>query len=88
MFCQCSRAGLKKALVLNYMFRDPGPTLLELVDAHSLPVPYGGELEWKYGMNPTLSTKLKNYSANYPKGPIIFVVMEPPWPTSLGQCTR
>jgi hypothetical protein len=46
---------------------------LELVDAHNLPAPYGGELEWKYGDEPNLDDETKELLSQLPKGPVIFV---------------
>jgi len=53
--------------------RDPGSTLLELVDARNLPAPYGGELEWKYGDEPNPDDETKELLSQIPKGPVIFV---------------
>jgi len=57
---------------IHVLGRDPGPTLLELVDAHNLPISYGGELEWKYGDDPNLDEETKELLGQFPKGPLIF----------------
>ena len=75
IFMFCSRAGSTKATrrKIHVLGKDPGSTLLELVDAHNLPAPYGGEFEWKYGDEPNLDEETKELLGQLPKGPVIFV---------------
>jgi len=58
---------------IHVLGRDPGSTLLELVDAHNLPTPYGGELQWKYGDEPNPDDETRGLLSQLPKGPVIFV---------------
>ena len=58
---------------IHVLGRNPGSTLLELVDPHNLPAVYGGELEWKYGDEPKLDDETRGLLGQLPKGPAIFV---------------
>ncbi|KAG6860752.1 hypothetical protein C0995_007870 [Termitomyces sp. Mi166 len=59
---------------IHVLGKDPGPTLRNLVHAHDLPKPYGGELEWKYEDEPNLDDDAKAVlGGSMPKGPVIYV---------------
>ncbi len=61
----------QKILVIG---KDPGTALLELIDDHNLPAPYGGALEWKFVDDPHLDEDTKQAVGTVIlKGPVIFV---------------
>ncbi|KAG6844398.1 hypothetical protein H0H87_007157 [Tephrocybe sp. NHM501043] len=58
---------------IHVLGKDPGPTLRDLVHAHDLPKPYGGELEWKFENEPNLDNDANTaLGGNMPKGPVVF----------------
>ncbi|KAG6819667.1 hypothetical protein H0H93_009747 [Arthromyces matolae] len=59
---------------IHVLGKDPGPTLRDLIHAHDLPKPYGGDLEWKFDDEPNLDDDAKAaLGGATPKGPVIFV---------------
>lgn len=44
-----------------------------LIDSEDLPKPYGGELEWEYGNEPSLDGESRKVIGEMPKGPALFV---------------
>ncbi|KAI9443069.1 CRAL-TRIO domain-containing protein [Lactarius indigo] len=54
---------------------DPGPVLLQLMDADSLPQVYGGTLPFTFENEPVLDTPARELlgSDEIPRGPIVFV---------------
>jgi len=54
---------------------DPGPTLLQFIDADSLPQVYGGTLPFTFEDDPILDEPARQLlrSDEIPRGPIIFV---------------
>ncbi|KAI0917472.1 hypothetical protein AcW1_007336 [Taiwanofungus camphoratus] len=56
---------------IHVLGKDPGPTLRKLIDPQNLPMPYGGELDWKFGDEPALDDDAKNVLGEMPKGPVI-----------------
>ncbi|KAG6909238.1 hypothetical protein DXG01_001420 [Tephrocybe rancida] len=58
---------------IHVLGKDPGPTLRDLVHAHDLPKPYGGELQWKFEDEPSLDDDAKAaLGGTMPKGPVVF----------------
>jgi len=53
--------------------KDPGSVLRKLVDPKDLPMPYGGELDWKYEDEPSLDEATTAAIGEMPKGPTMFV---------------
>ena len=79
-----SRAGLTRALVVKYMFweeiQDPlyWNSLMLIIFLLLMEESLNGST----GMNPILTTKLKNCLVNYPKV-LLFLLMEPSWQSHL-----
>ena len=59
---------------IHVLGREPGSTLLNLVDAANLPKIYGGELEWTLADEPNLEEEIKAIlpGGEMPKGPAVF----------------
>lgn len=58
---------------IHVLGRDPGTTLLELVDGRDLPAMYGGQLQWKFEDGPDFDEDTKQLiGETAPKGPVIF----------------
>ena len=59
---------------IHVLGKDPGAALLELIDDHNLPAPYGGALEWKFEDDPHLDEDTKQaVGGAILKGPVIFL---------------
>lgn len=60
---------------MHVLGANPGPALLELMDADSLPQVYGGTLPFTFEDDPILDDPARNLlgATSIPRGPIIFV---------------
>lgn len=57
---------------IHVLGKEPGPTLLELINGNDLPKVYGGQLDWRYEDEPILDDAARELIGEMPKGPAIF----------------
>ncbi len=57
---------------IHVLGKEPGPTLLELVNVKDLPKVYGGLLDWQFEDEPSLDDAARELIGEMPKGPVIF----------------
>jgi len=68
---------------IHVLGKEPGPRLLELVNAKDLPKPYGGQLDWRFEDGPNLDDAARELIGEMPKGPVIFENNRVERPTSV-----